>query len=135
MPHYNPNLINGQLPQWGNPDHIAYVKNMSALFSGEKSFHTIEWSFCNYWGKHTDTGKPKFRWAEQHKDADAVVDYVPCPKCKRDHVLLVGYDPQANWYDMLIAIDDSVKEFECWNCKTEFVTDEDRNVFVKQKTE
>ena len=127
----NRNMINGQLPQIGNPLHIAYVKSKARVMSGGINFHTITWNYCHYWGGSTDTNKPKYRY-EDPKNADAVVDHIPCPKCGRLHVLLVAYDPQGNWYDELIDIDASVKEFACWNCHTEFETDDDRNVYVKQ---
>lgn len=124
------NRINGQKPEFGNLEHIAFCRKIERIFSGQVNFHTIEWKSCFYWGGSTDTGKPKFRWAS-HKNANALVDYIPCPKCGRLHCLLFSFDPMDNWYDNLIQVDEAAKEFDCWNCGTEFETDDDRNVYVK----
>lgn len=127
------NLINGQKPEFGNLEHIEFVKRIDRIFTGKESFQQIEWEPCHYWGSHTDTGKPKFQ-DRNWKYADAVVDYIICPKCEKLHCLLVAFDPQiakTAWYQVLIEIDNSIKEFICWNCKTKFEVDEERNVFVK----
>lgn len=128
------NRINGEKPEFGNLEHIAYCRKVERIFSGEESFHEIDWQYCHYWGASTDTNKPKFRYTD-FENADAVVDYIPCPKCGRLHCLLVAFDPQGNWYDELIAIDESVKEFKCWNCGLWFETDDYRNVFVRVRGE
>lgn len=124
------NLIHGQLPQFGNPEHIAYVKEKTAILKGEINFYTIDWLPCIEWGRTTETRKPVFRYCS-FRNANALVDYIPCPKCGRLHCLLFNFDPQGNWYDELIAVDEAAKEFSCWNCKQEFTTDEDRNVYCK----
>jgi hypothetical protein len=123
------NLIKGEKPEFGNLIHIAFCRKIERIFKGEESIHEIDWQPCHYWGKHTDTGKPKFRYVD-FKNADALVDFIPCPKCQKRHCLLLTFDPLGNWYDELIAIDRSSENFECWNCKLEFETI-DRNVFVK----
>lgn len=128
---YRPNTINGAKPEFGNPEHIAFIKEKTAIFSGEVPFHQIEWERCTYKGHVGTTGRPVFDYA---KHGDAVVDYIPCPNCNRLHILLISFDPQGNWYDELIQIDETAKEFKCWNCHTEFTTDDDRNVFVKPET-
>lgn len=125
------NLINGEKPEFGNKEHIDFCRNVEKIFSGEINIHEIDWQPCHYLGKHTDTGKPKFRYVEDHKKADALVDFIPCPRCQKRHCLLFTFDPLGNWYDELLAVDESSKSFKCWNCKLEFVTDDCRNVYVK----
>ncbi|MBE0663770.1 MAG: hypothetical protein IH597_15045 [Bacteroidales bacterium] len=129
------NLINGEKPEFGNPKHIAWYKRMARILQGDEPAGEIDWMKCHYWGASTASGAPKHCWPDDEHPADALVAYIECPRCRRQHKLLVTYDPQGNWYDELISCDESVKQFECWNCGLEFYTDEDRNVYVKCHTD
>lgn len=126
---YRKNLIEGKSLIFGNKSQIEYIQFYSRVFQGIEPFHEIEWNYCQYWGKHTNSGKPKYRDCH-HKTADAVYDWIPCPQCSRYHVLLIPFDPQGNWYDELISVDDHSKSFECWNCHLKFTVNEMRQVFV-----
>jgi hypothetical protein len=128
-----PNTIHGEAPQIFNARHIAFIKEKDRVLSGEINFHTIQWAHCQYSGSHNETNKPIFRYTS-FKNSNAVVDYIPCPRCGRQHVLLVGYDPDDNWYDQLALIDETVEEFECWNCGIKFETDDDRNAYVSKNS-
>lgn len=44
------NRINGEKPEFGNLEHIAYCRKVERVFSGDESFHEIDWQFCHYWG-------------------------------------------------------------------------------------
>jgi len=119
----------GKPVEFGNTLQINHLKKLNRFFSGEEKVHTIEWSFCKDINKRSDTGKPYFKYCD-FKEADSVVDFILCPKCGKRHCLFVNYDPQGNWFDELMNIDNHVKNFECWNCSTQFETDEERNVFI-----
>lgn len=129
----NPNRINGQPLEFGNREQIEFVNRHNRIFSGEEAFHEIEWKFCIYMGHTGPTSKPRFKIVEWNNACDAVVDYIPCPRCRRIHILLVhgGYNP----YDLLVAANRKTDDgFHCWNCKTEFYT-ENHFVFVKKNQE
>lgn len=123
------NLINGQNPEFGNTLHIAFVRGKERVMSGEINFHEISWQHAHYIG--TDAGrKPRFRFCGP-KNADCLVDYVPCPRCNRQHILLVGIDTDSVAIDQLLMADEASEEFSCWSCGLEFETVK-RLVYVKQ---
>lgn len=123
------NLIHGQKPEFGNIAHINYVRLMERHMSGEINFHEITWQPGQYIGGG-DKSKPRFKFCSP-KNADCLVDYIPCPRCKRQHILLVCIDPDSVPYDQNVAADEESEEFECWSCGLEFETQQ-RLVYVKQ---
>lgn len=125
------NLIKGQKPEFGNPDHIKWLAEKSAIMNGGINFDEIDWKFALY----IDGGgksKPRFEWVENFKNADCLVCYVKCPRCGRNHILLYCFDvsPQL-WNDELIRIDKEVEDgFSCWSCGLEMYA-EDRLLYVR----
>lgn len=125
------NLIDGQLPEFGNPVHIKWLREKAEIMNGEINFHEISWMPARYIDGGGKT-KPRFEIVDDRDDEDCVVDYVPCPRCARLHILLVCFDPQQVPYEQSIQIDEDSKEFDCWNCGLEFEVDE-RMVYVKMQ--
>ncbi len=123
------NLINGAKPEFGNPQHIKWLKDKERYMSGEINFHEITWQHGQYIGGGAST-RPRFKFCSP-KNADCLVDYIPCPRCNRQHILLVCIDPDSVPYDQSLSADEGSKEFSCWSCGLEFET-EDRCVYVKQ---
>jgi|GEM_PF-3329009 len=123
------NLINGQKPEFGNPSHINYVKLMERYMSGEINFYEITWQHALYIGGG-DKSKPRFKFCSP-SNADCLLDYIPCPRCKRQHILLVCIDPDGVPYEQSLVADEGSAEFNCWSCGLEFET-ENRCVYVKQ---
>lgn len=123
------NLINGARPQFGNPEHIAFIKTQSAIMSGQKSFYKITWKNCDYIGNRGETSKPSFIYTL--RNSDAVVDHIPCPYCNRLHVLLFCALGQLTKSERRKTLIEALKEaFSCWNCKTNFTVDAQNQVFV-----
>jgi hypothetical protein len=124
------NLINGQRPQFGNPEHIAWVKEKTEIMSGDYPVCEADWEFVRLGNRTTETRKP-ITYFEEPNNADAVQCYVPCPRCKRLHKHVVCYDPfEIDQTAVWAAIDET--EITCWNCGLEMhiTSDGSRNVYV-----
>lgn len=125
------NHIHGRKLEFGNGEQIKYLRAKERVVSGLDPVATITWSFCQSSGGTHENGCPKYMYCD-HKEADTVVNNLICPVCDKTICLMIHFDPQSNWQEELMMIDDSCKEFYCDKCGTEFFTDEDRNVFVHQ---
>lgn len=125
------NLINGQKPEFGNTSQIKELQRIENIFTGKINFHEIEWMPAVY----IDGGgksKPRYKYVDDYKDADCLVDHVPCPRCGKNHILLICLEDSGVWYEDLLAVDKETQEgFECWNCGLSMHADDDRNVYVK----
>jgi hypothetical protein len=124
------NLINGSKPEFGNPDHIKYVKEHNEIFNGIRSLHQIDWAFAQYIGETGETGKPRFTYCG-HRKADCVVDYIPCPRCHHQHILLITFSDRRFSYQTMLEVQQEAQEFECWNCRLKFISDEEGFVYCK----
>jgi len=127
------NLIKGQKPEFGNPDHIKWLKEQSEIMNGEINFGEIDWMFCQYLNGGCKT-KPKFRYAPM-KECDAIVDTIKCPKCDSEHILLL-HIPDLNGilcHQQIIEAECELDKegFKCHNCGLEMYI-EDRMLYVKQ---
>ena len=120
-------------PEFGNRVHIHIVKKYDAIMSGSEPIHELDWSWANYIKGGGNT-KPVFRYEENVKYADCVVDYIPCPFCYNKHILLQCFDTSQVHYDKLQQVEVSLEEgFSCWNCGLEFSIDFDtNNVYVNR---
>lgn len=130
----NQNLINGQWPEIGNPEHIAYYKKQCEIMGGEMPVCEVEWEIVKYAGNKGPTNKPVHAFVEEY-DCDAILEYIPCPRCLQLHKLLIhGYDPRLPYQSMLEIEHQLEREgFECWDCGLEFIYESDiRQIFVKQ---
>lgn len=129
------NPFRNRKPEFGNPEQINYLREFDKVFKGEINCDEIDWEFGKYIGNKGETRKPAVRFTEKKGEIDCVYDYIKCPRCNRLHLLVVSFAPEdfnsPLWQQTLITIDESVKEFQCWNCKLEFET-EDRLVYVKK---
>jgi len=126
------NTINGQKPQFGNPVHIAFVKMAEARMSGLFPVSELDWQFVRIANRTTETRGP-ITYHCSHKQADAVMCYILCPRCSRWHKHVVGYDPyEVDQTAMWASIDE--QEITCWNCGLEMYVEQDgsRNVYVRQ---
>jgi len=125
------NLINGQRPEIGNPDHIAWVKKNSAMLEGRQPVGEADWSFVRI-SDHTGEGSRPITYYCDPKEADGMQCYVVCPRCERQHKHVVGYDPEAA--DQTAELDRvDRQEITCWNCGLEMFVEDDgsRNIYVK----
>ena len=132
MVNRNPNTINGQPLEFGNPEQIKYVKDACNKIEGKINVCEADWEFVRLSNRTTETRKP-ITYYDEIKNCDAVQCYIPCPRCGRKHKHVVCYDPfeidqTAEW----ALIDE--QEIICWNCGLEMYIEQDgsRAVFVKQ---
>lgn len=114
-------------PVFGDVEQIAFLKERSKVLGGERPLYQIHWEFGQI---GTGTREGKF-YPCNAKYTDAVRDYVPCPVCGRLHKIVITGINSTLLQQGLIEAENLVKEFDCWNCSTEFITDEELYVFVK----
>ena len=128
----NPNLINGQKLEIGNPEHIEYYKRQCSIMSGGMPVCEVDWILVKYRGN--EESKPLHEYVERY-ECDSMMFYMECPKCRRlNKMLISGYDPHLH-YQSCVEIERGLEEepFECYNCGLEFTYENDlRQVFVKQ---
>ncbi len=127
------NTINGQKPEFGNPEHIKFVKEGNDKLAGKLAVCELEWEPVLWSGVKTGTGYPKTAHASWKK-CDAVQCYIPCPKCSCTHKHVACYDPND-----VLAIEQWSRihsvEISCYNCGLQFEIPEDGSlgVFVKKR--
>jgi hypothetical protein len=127
------NLINNQPPEFGNPEHIKYVKKLNEILTGNINCHQIDWQPCISNGNKRDNGKPKFKYVLNPDNANSLVDFFRCPRCQNVIYLLINYDSQD--FNSIIQIDLYYQQngVSCSHCKTEFEVDDDRCIYCKPK--
>ncbi len=128
---YRKNTIKGQKPEFGNPEHIKFVKEGSDKLAGKLAVCSLEWEPVKWNGQKNETRKP-ITYHSTWKNCDAVQCYIPCPRCNKMHKHVVCYD-QNNvlQIEQWAAIHEA--ENACWNCGLQFEIPEDGSfgVFVK----
>lgn len=119
------NLIDGEKLQFGNPKHIAYVKHLEALFSGEKPVHNIAFDYAEYHNGQY--------YACSRKEADTLRDIFKCPKCKYNIRVTAPYYWGLHYQCLVEAANHINHEgLQCPVCKLEFyVCDEEDEIFIK----
>jgi hypothetical protein len=125
------NLINGKFPEFGNPEHIKFIKEKNRILSGNINFQEIDWQPCKSSGINRLNGTPLFKYVDPDQ-ADAVVDSFNCPRCNHLIYMLTNYD--KNDFNSIFQIDRHFEEegITCTHCNQEFIV-EDRLIYCKPK--
>ena len=128
------NLIYGERPQFGNRRHITSVKKHNDIMCGLRPVGKLEWAICQSSGGTWHNSNPKFKYVYLKQDADSMVTYFKCPVCNRMSldVLITMYNPDLTHMQNIQAANENFAEFTHENSLTEFITDDEQNIYVKQ---
>lgn len=128
------NRIHGERPQFGNKRHIRAVKKHNDIMCGLRPVGKLQWSICQSAGGTWHNGSPKYKYVHLKQDANSMVTHFKCPVCssKYNDILITMYNQDLTHVQNIEQANENFKEFIHEKCFTEFFTDDEQNIYIKQ---